>query len=98
MDQETVDQARKEAGEAYIVFEKAMKAYEAASTDWLRKKGIFQNLDYQLAMTDGRFKVIPPGQKKEKKPATLTLEQIQNIADILGIKIEEEDEDNAEEV
>jgi len=94
MDQETVDQARKEAEEAYVIYAGLEKQYKAARDDYLKKSRRFYDYDHCLALTDGRLKKIPPSQKKEKKPAVLTLEQIQNIADILGIKIEEEDEDN----
>jgi len=100
MDKETVDAARREAGEAYIVFAEAMKVYEAASIDWLRKKGRFQELDHQLAMSDGRLKVVPPRQRKDVKQPELTLGQIMSIASALNIKVteEEEEEENAEEV
>ena len=93
MDRETVNQAREEAEKAYTIYTNLQTASQKAGSEYFKKRERFQALDYELALTDGRFKAIPPGQKKEKKPAVLTLEQIQNIAEILGIKIEEEDEE-----
>lgn len=88
MDKLTVDQARKEAEAAYTKFALLKDAYLKAEDDYLHKSRKFQNFDYELAQTDGRLKKLPPqGQRKEKKPPELTVDQLRKIAATLGINI-----------
>ena len=94
MDKETVDRVRKEAEGAYEVYIKAKKAYDEASEIYMKLNRRFQAFDYELALTDGRLKIIKTAAPKEVKPATLSLEQLQKIADALGIKLDPEQEDN----
>ena len=88
MTKETVDQARKEAELAYTKFALLKDAYLKAEADYLHKSRRFQNFDRELAEVDGRLKKIPPqGQRKEKKPPELTVDQLRKIAATLGINI-----------
>ena len=88
MDKETVERAKKESDEAYLIYSNLKAQYQEAEKDWLKKSRRFQDFDYQLALTDGRFKKLPPaGECKQKKKPTLTLEQLQTIASKLGISI-----------
>ena len=99
MTKETVDQARKEAGDAYSRLQKLKPLYEAAERDYLNKSRVFQDLDYQLALTDGRLKKIPsPSDKvtKEKKQPELTLDQLKSIAATLGVNITIEEPEGGE--
>ena len=89
MDKETVDQARKEAEVAYTKFKVLKDAYLKAENDYLHKLRRFQNFDHELAEVDGRLKKLPPqGQRKEKKPPELTVDQLRKIAATLGINID----------
>ena len=94
MDKETVDLTRKEAEEAFEVYIKAKKVYEEAANHYMKLNRRFQSFDYELALTDGRLKVYKTAQPKEVKPATLSLLQLQSIAEALGIKLDPEQEDN----
>ena len=98
MDKETVERVRKEAEQAYLELANLRGQVKIAEDKYFKLSKRFQDFDHQLALVDGRLKKIPEHTKKEKKPAVLTLEQIQNIAEILGIKIEDEDsEEKGEE-
>jgi hypothetical protein len=94
MDKETVDRVKKEAEAAYVVYIELKKAYDAASEKYLKLNRRFQAFDYELALTDGRLKVIKIAAPKEVKPATLSLSQLQAIAEALGIKLDPSQEDN----
>ena len=88
MDKETVDKAKKESDEAYLVYSNLKAQYQEAEKNWLKKSRRFQDFDYQLALTDGRFKKLPPaGECKQKKKPELSLDQIKTIAANLGINI-----------
>ena len=88
MDKETVYRARKDAEVAYTKFALLKDAYLKAEVDYLHKSRRFQNFDRELAETDGRLKKLPPqGQRKEKKPPELTVDQLRKIAATLGINI-----------
>lgn len=98
MDKETVDSCRKEAEAAYTIYHEIEGRYLIAQADYLKKSRRFRSFDYELALTDGRLKVIPPGgERKEKKQPELTLEQLKNIAATLGVNITvEEPEEESE--
>jgi phage terminase Nu1 subunit (DNA packaging protein) len=100
MDQEIVNKARKEAEEAYLIYANLKETYHKAEQDWLKKSRRFKDFDYQLAQTDGRLKKISSNEKerKEKKLPELTLEQLQSIAEKLGVNItiDETEETNQE--
>ena len=88
MDKETVAQARKESNEAYLIYATLKIPYLKAEENWLKKLHRFKEFDYQLALTDGRFKRISSGRKcKEKKPPELTMRQLKNIIEKLNIDI-----------
>lgn len=88
MDKETVDKAKKESDEAYLIYSNMKEQYKAAEQDWLKKSRRFKDFDYQLALTDGRLKKLPPaGECKQKKIPEFTLEQLRTIAERLGVNI-----------
>ena len=64
MDKETVDQARKEADEAWTKFALLKDAYLKAESDYCKKQTKFRNFDYELALIDGRFKKVPSPEDK----------------------------------
>jgi hypothetical protein len=101
VDKETVDIAQKEAEEAWIKLSILKDAYIKANNDYLKKASRFRNFDYELALTDGRLKKLPPqGTKKVKKQPELTIEQLRSIAEKLGFNlnnIEEPEEEMDEE-
>jgi hypothetical protein len=93
MTKEEVDKARKESEEAYIKYANIKAIYIDAEKDWLKKSRRFKDFDYQLALTDGRYKKLPPiAERKPKKQPELTLEQLQAIAAKLGVNISIETE------
>lgn len=102
MNKETVDAARKEAEDSYLIYANLKATYQEAEQDWLKKSRRFRDFDYQLALVDGRLKKIPPASdkvRKEKKQPELTLEQLKSIAATLGVNITiEEPEEISEEV
>jgi hypothetical protein len=101
VDKETVDIAQKEAELAYQKFSLLKDAYFKAEADYIKKNSRFRNFDYQLALTDGRLKKLPPQRtKKVKKQPELTIEQLRSIAEKLGFNlndIEEPEEEMGEE-
>jgi len=58
----------------------------------------FEDIDHQLAMIDGRYKVVKPNYSKKKVATTeelvlnMSKEKILKIAAILGFEVEEEKE------
>ena len=102
MDKSTVDQARKEAEEAYTKVSLLKDAYWKAEADYEKKVSRFRNFDYELAQTDGRLKKLPSqGERKVKKQPELTLDQLKDIATKLGFDlttISEPEEDNEEAI
>ena len=95
MDQETVNQARKDADRAYKLYKRAKDLFDRLSADYLHKTRRFKEFDYELAQTDGRLKKIPEHQRQKKKE--LTLIDVQRIAKILGVNLTEEKEDESKE-
>ncbi len=93
MDKQTVDQARKEAEEAYVKFSLLRDAFIKAETNYFKKLRQFKDMDYVLALTDGRLKKIPTGEKgrETKKQPELTLDQLKSIAAKLGVNISVEE-------
>lgn len=91
-----VDIARSDAESAYTKYHLLKEAADKAEKIYLEKLNTFKDLDYKLALVDGRLKKLPPSGegRKEKKQPELTLEQIQSIAANLGIKITIEEEDH----
>ena len=94
MDKETVDRVRKEAEEAYKIYIELKSKYDKAAETYLKLNRRFQAFDYELALTDGRLKVYKTAHPKEVKPAVLTLKQLQDIANVLGIKLDDTQMDN----
>lgn len=98
MDKETVWRARQDAHRAFKLYERAKALYERLEKDYRRKAARFRSFDYELMQTDGRLKVIPEHTRKAAKETVLTLQQIMDIAKVLGVKLgEDEDEDKREE-
>jgi len=96
VNKETVDNYHKECEKAYQKMRIAKAIYEDALADYLKKSRRFRDLDYKLALTDGRLKKVEAKQTKQSKPAELTLDQIKEIAQKLGININS-DESEVEE-
>lgn len=97
--QEQVNELRREADLAYLVYANIKEQYQSAETDWLKKSRRFKDADYKLALVDGRLKKIASTQpKKLKEPPTLTLEQLKSIAATLGVSITVEEPEENEEV
>jgi hypothetical protein len=85
MEKWKVDDARKEASEAYIKMSLLKDAALKAEADYLKKLNRFRSYDYELAQTDGRLKKLPPqGERKTKKQPELSLDQLRVIAEKLG--------------
>ena len=89
--------AKLEASAAYTKYAEVKKIYDQAEREWVSAQKEFEQLDYQLALIDGRRTILPPqvsGKKVAKQPM-LTLEQIKEIAKKLGIQVsvDEVDED-----
>lgn len=86
--QEQVNEMRREAELAYVTYSELKALCQSAEMDWLKKSRRFKDADYKLALVDGRLKKISSNQaKKETKPPVLTLEQLKNIATVLGVSI-----------
>lgn len=99
MDKDLVCQAKKEAEVAWTKYSLLKDLYTKAENEYLEKRKRFEELDYQLALVDGRLKKLPPsgdGQKVKKQPE-LSLEQIKGIAEKLGVKLTIEEEPESEE-
>ena len=56
-------------------------------------KSDYERVDRELAMLDGRFQLVPEAAKKDRKRSTpeLTVEQILEIAQQLGIRVADEE-------
>jgi len=61
--------------------EEAEKKYYACVEEWKEAKKEYERLDYQAAITDGRFKVIEPQKKggKVKQERKLTKEEMAEV-------------------
>lgn len=66
--------------------------YKSAENLFIQRKTKFDNIDRQLAMVDGRFRVVKsatPGRiSKKDLPINLSGDQIIRIAEVLGIEVE----------
>lgn len=86
-----VDEARKIAEDAYLVYANLKAQYIQAEQDWMKKAQVFRKLDYRLAEIDGRLKKIVSKSPQAKKVPELTIDQLKAIAEKLGISIPELD-------
>ena len=93
--QEQVNELRREAEKAYLIYANLKEQYLSAEKDWLKKSRRFRDADYKKALVDGRLRRIESVSRKETKSPELSLEQIKAIADKLGINITIE---NTEEI
>lgn len=85
---EFVEGLRKEAETAYTKYLLLKDSTEKAEREYLKKSRRFRDLDYQLALVDGRLKKVQPKvETKKKKIPQLSLEQLKEVAAILGVKI-----------
>jgi hypothetical protein len=93
MDKDTVDKARADAERAYVTLSNLRELTARAETNYIKLSRRFQDYDRQLALTDGRYKVLPPqGEKKQQKRVPeLTVEQILSIAQKLGVQLTTEE-------
>ena len=88
MDRETVDRYRKDAEAAYRKMSESKIIFNIDEADWLEKSQRFRQADYDLALTDGRLKVLPEKgahRQRQVKSSDLTLEQIKAVAAKLGV-------------
>ncbi len=90
----TIDSLSKEINKArglaktyYNEFKFLESQANNAKSIWEVWKNKVEDLDYQLALLDGRLHIIKPADKV--KPIKLTLAQIQHVAGVLGISLEE---------
>ena len=50
----------------------------------------YETIDHKLALLDGRHKVLLPAEKHTRKPRELTLDEILEVAEKLGISLNNE--------
>ena len=89
----------KEIEEVYKKFKKASIVFQKYEREWSDLRKEFLALDYELAMIDGRYKVLPTEyaknvkRAKDEKAVTVDLNkaQIVAIASALGVDLEFED-------
>lgn len=89
-----VNSALNAAREAYMTYTSLRDQAEKAGAIYYEKSRVFQELDRQLAMVDGRFKKVETKDKKLKKEYNFTMEQLKAIADILNVNLEGREEDD----
>ena len=80
-----------ECCKAYTQYKKSEELYKAHRNEWTYWRERFEDLDRELALTDGRLHTCPLG-KKTKEPTKapeFTKEQLLAIAEKLGIEIRE---------
>lgn len=101
---EYVEKLRKEAEAAHTKYLLLKDQATRAESEYLEKSKRFRDLDYQLALVDGRMKKVESGEKKGKKVdiGSLSLDDILSLAAQLGVSLERkenggEDEDEPEE-
>ncbi len=98
MDKETVNKAQVDAERAYVTLSNLRELTSRAEMKYIKLSRRFQDYDRQLALVDGRYKVLPPyeGKKKPKKAPELTIEQIMRIAQRLGVQLTTEEPKDTE--
>jgi hypothetical protein len=72
---------------------KSKEVYQKHEKAWMKLRKEFETLDYELAMMDGRYKVLPAQGVRVKKVASandLSVDQILKIAKELGIDLDKE--------
>ena len=82
--------AKIQIASVYPEYQKSLKTTNELKEKLDRWKDIYERSDSQLAEIDGRLTVVTTPTRKPKKvePATLTIEQIKDIAEKVGIKID----------
>ena len=95
---EYVEGLRKEAEVARSKYLLLNDACVKAEKEYLKTLQRFKDLDYQLALVDGRLKKLDSAssKKKEKKMPELSLDQIKSIANKLGINIPSNEDEEGE--
>lgn len=76
--------------EVYKRLVDAKAVYNKVEKEWIKIRNDFESLDRELAMKDGRFKILPSQVKKVKKVTTiedLSTEQLLKIAEQLGVDL-----------
>lgn len=89
IEDEKIDQlknARTRAREFYAKWKELELECNKVRDLWKEWADKAEELDYQLALVDGRCKVIETG--KKAKSIKLTLEQLKHVAEVLGIDTE----------
>lgn len=85
---EQVLELRKACEEFYAKYHLLKEQFEEAEKEYFSRLERFKTADYQLALVDGRLKRLPPSiERKEKKQPELTMAQLTEIAEKLGIKV-----------
>jgi hypothetical protein len=91
-EQYEIDYAKAQCTKYYGEMKKAETIYVSIRDRWRKWKEQYEKLDRALAETDGRVQVIKRSGKPKPAasidPVILTQEQIMEIANRLGIKIE----------
>jgi len=83
----------KELEKVYKDLMKSKEVYQKHEKAWMKLRKEFETLDYELAMMDGRYKVLPAQGVRVKKVASandLSVDQILKIAKELGIDLDKE--------
>ena len=82
--------AKTQIADIYSLYQKSLKVTNDLKEKLDMWKDIYERSDSQLAEIDGRLTVVTTPTRKPKKvePATLTIEQIKDIAEKVGIKID----------
>jgi predicted RNase H-like nuclease (RuvC/YqgF family) len=92
---EELDKLREERKQAYqelihssSMMIRARSLFQSLEKRYLHDKKVWETLDRQLAMLDGRFKVEEPGPvKKVHSKEHLTIEQIERLAKEFGVEL-----------
>lgn len=86
---------------SHVFAKRARELHKSLEERFERDKKLYESLEYQIAILDGRKQIIPPGGSKERKSKVvtdLTEEQIMELAKRLGIVLLEVDSgDNEDE-
>lgn len=80
----------RETWDTICELKRLLKTYQKIHQHWTER---FNSADRALAEVDGRLKKLPVRHEAPKPKVELTFEQMQQIAETLGFKLEEEEDD-----
>ena len=87
-----LDYVHKKLRKAHEKLKESREIYQKYEREWSRLRKRFEELDYELATMDGRFKVLPSqGSEKGKRKTTvpdLSKDQVMEIARKLNVKVD----------